>query len=145
MNVVLFFFNFLIKQGKKQTIIAFLLNFLLFFKRLNGFKFNLIKLLILLFYKIIPVVGFLTYTKSGKKYKIPSFLSFKKLAGLGFKWFFKNATLRKEKTLFLKIVGEITDIFNNKSNTLKQRKEFHNLAFENKQYLYLVKKRKRRF
>jgi len=85
MNVVLFFFNFLIKQGKKQTIIAFLLNFLLFFKKLNGFKFNLIKLLILLFYKIIPVVGFLTYTKSGKKYKIPSFLSFKKLAGLGFK------------------------------------------------------------
>jgi len=53
--------------------------------------------------------------------------------------------LRKEKTLFLKIVGEITDIFSNKSNTLKQRKEFHNLAFENKQYLYLVKKRKRRF
>lgn len=138
MNIVLFFVNSLIKKGKKQKSVIFLLNFLLFLKKKKKKKCK-IKLILS---KIIPLIGFINKTLSGKKYKIPCFLPKRKLIGIGLRWLIKTAKNRQEKTFNLKLLGEINDIILKKSKTVKQRNEYHALAFENKQYLYLASRRK---
>jgi len=44
----------------------------------------------------------------------------------------------------LKLLGEFSDILSGKSKTIKQRKEHHLLAYQNKQYLYLVRRSRRK-
>jgi len=144
MNIVLFFLNSLIRRGKKQKVVVFLLNFVLFLKIKSQFRYGVVRLLTTLLFRIVPLLGFFNKSLSGRKYKIPCFLTAKKACGIGLRWLIKNSNLRSEKTFSLKLVGEFNDVLQGKSKTVRQRKEHHLLAFENKQYLYLARKKKKK-
>jgi len=135
MNVIVFFLGILIKRGRKIFAFNNCVKLLCF---LNS------NTLIDIMYKIAPVVGLMNTTLSGKLYKIPYFISRKKSIIIAFRWLIKALKLRSEKNFLLKLLGECRDILLSKSSVIKQRNEYHALAFENKQYLYLLRSKKRK-
>jgi len=49
-----------------------------------------------------------------------------------------------EKSLFLRLLGELHDIHSGKSKVLKQKMEHYALVYENKQYSYLTRPKKKK-
>lgn len=95
--------------------------------------------------KVYPSCRFLKLYLSGKKYSVPAVISAPKQKHIAYKWLVKNSKKRVESTVILRLSGEIIDTFLGISETCRIWEEQYILAYENKQFLnYMFKRKKNR-
>lgn len=88
----------------------------------------------------MPSIYFYIKYSSGRKYKIPCLISKKKSYGIALRWLFFSIKNRNELTLLLRLYGEITDIFNFRGQSFKQKSEVYKVARENRAFIFMFKK-----
>jgi len=91
---------------------------------------------------LLPIIGLIGFVKSGKKYLIPWELKPHKAITLGLRWFLKAARLRQEATFLLRLYGEFCDLKVRRGSSWKQRKQFNQLIYDNRQYTYMLSRKR---
>lgn len=132
-----FLLNNLFINGKKKKSYNIFFNLLLLLK--YKYKISIFKILYKSICNVRPLINFKTMYIGGKKYKIPVPLNYIKSYRLSLKWIIKCSKDINKKNYILNLLSEIMDSFNNNSNSVKKRKEFHLLAYENKSYIRFLR------
>lgn len=163
-NFILALISFIIKEGKKkraQTIVLlfflkikkFLYNdiFLKRYKKKTSFK-NRIRFIVFFNYffdmlieKYRPRVFLKKKKIASKVYYLPTYINKNKSKFLFLKWYMQSVKERTEKTLVERLYEEFLDIIYKRGNTLKKLKEYYKIAKENRPFLKMLKKRRRKY
>ncbi len=129
--------NNLTIKGKKKKNYNIFFNILLLLK--YKYKTSIFKILYNSVCNVKPLITFKTMYIGGKKYKIPVPLNYNKSYKLALKWIVQFSKDLKKKNYILNLLNEILDSSNNIGNSIKKRKEFHLLAYENKSYIRFLR------
>ena len=96
--------------------------------------------------KVFPIFNNLSLSRKGENMLLPWLLfsnkiKLKRLNKVCCNWVKKSVNLRKEKTLFLRILSEIESIRKNNSNSINLKKEYYNVFYKNKYFIKFLKKK----
>jgi small subunit ribosomal protein S7 len=72
----------------------------------------------------------------GSTYQVPVEIRGDRRTALGIRWIISYARKRPEKTMALKLAGELTDAVNNRGNAVKKREDTHKMAEANKAFAH---------
>ncbi|MBX7230870.1 MAG: 30S ribosomal protein S7 [Bdellovibrionales bacterium] len=70
----------------------------------------------------------------GATYQVPVDVRPSRRLTLAMRWIISNARERGEKTMALRLAGELTDAYNNRGNAIKKREDVHRMAEANKAF-----------
>jgi small subunit ribosomal protein S7 len=70
----------------------------------------------------------------GATYQVPVDVRPSRRLALAMKWIVLNARERGEKSMALRLAGEIMDAYNNRGNAIKKREDVHKMAEANKAF-----------
>ena len=136
-------FSMFIKNGLKIRVINMFVKFVNILKIKKKARKLVSIYMYQVFKKIIPILEDTSFFKRGSKILVPKADkgNFKKLSTISSLWFKKSVYLRKEKTLFLKIISEIESIRNNNSHSLYFKKIHYLEFYKNKHFIKIFKKK----
>ncbi|AOP70259.1 30S ribosomal protein S7 [bacterium AB1] len=75
---------------------------------------------------------------ASRVYKIPIPISARTSVVIAIKWIVKSLSLRKERTLILRLSNEIFDLLNSKGESLKLKENHYRIAKENEAFSHYV-------
>jgi len=85
---------------------------------------------------IMPVLELKQRRVGGANYQVPVEVSQERKLTLGLRWLVNYARLRNEKTMELRLAGEIIDASNGIGGSCKKREDTHKMAEANKAYAH---------
>jgi small subunit ribosomal protein S7 len=83
-----------------------------------------------------PSVELKSRRVGGATYQVPIEVRFDRAQALAIRWIILNARKRNEKTMTLKLAGEILDAYNNRGSSVKKRDDAHKMAEANKAFAH---------
>ena len=81
-----------------------------------------------------PLVEVKSRRVGGATYQVPIEVDEVRGKALALRWIISNARKRSEKTMALKLAGELTDCFNKTGASYKKREDTHKMAEANKAF-----------
>ncbi|MDH3004939.1 MAG: 30S ribosomal protein S7 [Candidatus Shikimatogenerans sp. JK-2022] len=135
-KIVTYFINHIMKRGKKNLAIKIFYNTLNFIKEKFNKKYPL-EILKKAIEKGSPELEIKKIKIGGSIYNIPTKIKKKKSKFLCVKWLIKNAKLRKDKNMSIKLANEIINTYNGIGETIKKKNEIKKVAEANKAFSYL--------
>jgi small subunit ribosomal protein S7 len=85
---------------------------------------------------IRPSVELKSRRVGGATYQVPVEVRFDRAQALAIRWIIMNARKRNEKTMTLKLAGEILDAYNGRGGSIKKRDDTHKMAEANKAFAH---------
>jgi small subunit ribosomal protein S7 len=83
-----------------------------------------------------PTVELKSRRIGGATYQVPVEVRFDRAQALAIRWIIVNARRRSEKTMVLKLAGELLDAYNNRGGAIKKREDIHKMAEANKAFAH---------
>jgi small subunit ribosomal protein S7 len=83
-----------------------------------------------------PSVELKSRRVGGATYQVPVEVRFERAQALAIRWIIINARKRNEKTMTLKLAGEILDAYNGRGGSIKKRDDTHKMAEANKAFAH---------
>ncbi|MDR0631917.1 MAG: 30S ribosomal protein S7 [Holosporaceae bacterium] len=83
-----------------------------------------------------PTVELKSRRVGGATYQVPVEVRFERAQALAIRWILINARKRSEKTMVLKLAGELLDAYNNRGGAIKKREDTHKMAEANKAFAH---------
>ena len=83
-----------------------------------------------------PSVELKSRRVGGATYQVPVEVQFDRAQALAIRWIIMNARKRSEKTMTLKLVGELMDAYNGRGGAVKKRDDTHKMADANKAFAH---------
>lgn len=106
-------------------------------------NFNFFEMFRYLIDKYAPFISFVKRKVAAKVYELPYGISFWRSRMLLLRWFVKNALLRKEKKVSVKLFREFLDLYYGVGKTVKKLQEYYEYARMNYPFIKYMKKRKK--
>ncbi|KJU81450.1 Ribosomal protein S7, bacterial-type, partial [Candidatus Magnetobacterium bavaricum] len=72
----------------------------------------------------------------GATYQVPVEIRPQRRLALAFRWIRNYARNRNEKTMILRLAGELLDAFNNVGSSIKKKEDIHKMADANKAFAH---------
>lgn len=85
---------------------------------------------------IRPMVEVKSRRVGGANYQVPIEVRGERGVALAMRWMVDSARKRSEKTMGLRLAGEIMDAFENKGSAVKKKEETHRMAEANKAFAH---------
>lgn len=70
----------------------------------------------------------------GATYQVPVDVRPSRRLALAMRWIVENSRTRGEKSMAMRLAGELSDAFNNRGNAIKKREDVHRMAEANKAF-----------
>jgi small subunit ribosomal protein S7 len=83
-----------------------------------------------------PSVELKSRRVGGATYQVPVEVRFERAQALAVRWIIGNARRRTEKTMVLKLAGELLDAYNGRGGAVKKREDTHKMADANKAFAH---------
>ncbi|MDR3187144.1 MAG: 30S ribosomal protein S7 [Holosporaceae bacterium] len=83
-----------------------------------------------------PTVELKSRRVGGATYQIPVEVRHDRAQALAIRWLIINARKRSEKTMTLKLAGELLDAYNGRGGAVKKRDDIHKMAEANKAFAH---------
>jgi small subunit ribosomal protein S7 len=83
-----------------------------------------------------PTVELKSRRVGGATYQIPVEVRHDRAQALAIRWLITNARKRSEKTMVLKLAGELLDAYNGRGGAVKKRDDIHKMADANKAFAH---------
>ena len=83
-----------------------------------------------------PTVELKSRRVGGATYQVPVEVRHERGQALAIRWLISNARKRSEKTMTLKLAGELLDAFNGRGGAVKKRDDTHKMAEANKAFAH---------
>ncbi|MDR1982882.1 MAG: 30S ribosomal protein S7 [Holosporaceae bacterium] len=83
-----------------------------------------------------PTVELKSRRVGGATYQVPVEVRFDRAQALAIRWIIVNARKRSEKTMVLKLAGELLDAYNGRGGAIKKREDTHKMAEANKAFAH---------
>jgi len=83
-----------------------------------------------------PSVELKSRRVGGATYQVPVEVTHDRGQALAIRWIILNARKRSEKTMVLKLAGELLDAYNNRGGSIKKREDTHKMADANKAFAH---------
>lgn len=83
-----------------------------------------------------PSVELKSRRVGGATYQVPVEVRFDRAQALAIRWIIINARKRSEKTMTLKLAGELLDAYNGRGGSIKKRDDTHKMAEANKAFAH---------
>ncbi|MDR2782039.1 MAG: 30S ribosomal protein S7 [Holosporaceae bacterium] len=83
-----------------------------------------------------PSVELKSRRVGGATYQVPVEVRYERAQALAIRWIITNARKRSEKTMVLKLAGELLDAYNGRGGSIKKREETHKMAEANKAFAH---------
>lgn len=83
-----------------------------------------------------PSVELKSRRVGGATYQVPVEVRPERAQALAIRWIIANARKRSEKTMILKLAGELIDAFNNRGGAIKKKEDTHRMAEANKAFAH---------
>ncbi|MDR0677867.1 MAG: 30S ribosomal protein S7 [Holosporaceae bacterium] len=83
-----------------------------------------------------PSVELKSRRVGGATYQVPVEVRFERGQALAIRWIISYARKRSEKTMILKLVGELLDAHNGRGGAIKKREDTHKMAEANKAFAH---------
>jgi small subunit ribosomal protein S7 len=83
-----------------------------------------------------PSVELKSRRVGGATYQVPVEVRFDRAQALAIRWIIINARKRSEKTMILKLAGELLDAYNGRGGAIKKREDTHKMAEANKAFAH---------
>jgi small subunit ribosomal protein S7 len=85
---------------------------------------------------VCPSVELKSRRVGGATYQVPVEVRHERGVALAMRWIIANARKRSEKTMTLKLVGELLDAFNGRGGSVKKRDDTHKMAEANRAFAH---------
>lgn len=85
---------------------------------------------------IMPVLEVKARRVGGATYQVPMEVRPERKQALGLRWLVRYSRLRGERTMSLRLAGEIMDALNNTSGAVKKKEDTHKMAEANKAFAH---------
>jgi len=85
---------------------------------------------------IMPVLEVKARRVGGSTYQVPLEVSPARRQTLGLRWLVSYAKKRSERTMTLRLAGELMDALNNTGNTVKKKEDSHKMAEANRAFAH---------
>lgn len=86
--------------------------------------------------KVSPTVELKSRRVGGATYQVPVEVQSDRAQALAIRWIIANARKRSEKTMTLRLAGELLDAFNGRGGSIKKRDDTHKMAEANKAFAH---------
>ncbi|MDR2681652.1 MAG: 30S ribosomal protein S7 [Holosporaceae bacterium] len=83
-----------------------------------------------------PSVELKSRRVGGATYQVPVEVRYERAQALAIRWIILNARKRSEKTMTLKLAGELLDAYNGRGGSIKKRDDTHKMAEANKAFAH---------
>ncbi len=83
-----------------------------------------------------PSVELKSRRVGGATYQVPVEVRAERSQALAIRWIIANARKRSEKTMTLKLAGELLDAYNNRGGAIKKKEDTHKMAEANKAFAH---------
>ncbi|MDR0555684.1 MAG: 30S ribosomal protein S7 [Holosporaceae bacterium] len=83
-----------------------------------------------------PSVELKSRRVGGATYQVPVEVRFDRSQALAMRWILANARKRSEKTMILKLAGELLDAYNGRGGAIKKREDTHKMAEANRAFAH---------
>ena len=83
-----------------------------------------------------PVIEVKSRRVGGATYQVPVEVRPGRSQALGIRWIIINARKRSEKTMILKLAGELLDAYNGRGGAVKKRDDVHKMAEANRAFAH---------
>ena len=83
-----------------------------------------------------PSVELKSRRVGGATYQVPVEVRHERSQALAIRWIIANARKRSEKTMTLKLAGELLDAYNNRGGAIKKKEDTHRMAEANKAFAH---------
>jgi small subunit ribosomal protein S7 len=83
-----------------------------------------------------PTVELKSRRVGGATYQVPVEVRFERSQALAVRWIIGHARKRSEKTMILKLAGELLDAYNGRGGAVKKRDDIHKMAEANKAFAH---------
>ncbi len=128
------FINLLMIDGKKTVAENILYSALRFLeKKIKKDKLFILEMVI---NQVKPIVEVKSRRVGGTTYQIPVEVKPTRSNTLAIRWIILAARKRKDKTMFLRLVNEFSDVLNNKGLAIKMKDDVHRMAESNKAFAH---------
>ena len=128
------FINSVMRSGKKTTAESIFYGALKTIEERTGD--DPLKLFKRAVENVKPQVEVKSRRVGGSTYQVPVEVSFERQQSLAIRWLIGYSQARHEKTMMLKLAGELLDAANNRGNTVKKRDDTHRMAEANKAFAH---------
>ncbi|MDR3151494.1 MAG: 30S ribosomal protein S7 [Holosporaceae bacterium] len=85
---------------------------------------------------VSPSVELKSRRVGGATYQVPVEVRSERAQALAIRWLIANARKRSEKTMVLKLAGELLDAYNGRGGSVKKRDDTHKMAEANKAFAH---------
>ncbi len=131
-RVIAKFVNVLMKRGKKSVAENVMYNALeIVGKKSNEDPVDLFKKAL---ENVKPVLEVRSRRVGGSTYQVPIEVRSERRITLGMRWLVESARNRNEKTMGLRLAGEILDAFESRGAAVKKKEDTHRMADANKAF-----------
>lgn len=86
--------------------------------------------------QVTPMVEVRSRRVGGSTYQVPVEVRAKRQMALAMRWIVQYANARHEKTMVLRLAGEIMDAFAGRGNAVKKREDVHRMAKANQAFAH---------
>ena len=83
-----------------------------------------------------PSVELKSRRVGGATYQVPVEVQHERSQALAIRWIISYARKRSEKTMILKLAGELLDAYNNRGGAIKKKEDTHKMAEANKAFAH---------
>ncbi len=83
-----------------------------------------------------PSVELKSRRVGGATYQVPVEVQHDRAQALAIRWIIANARKRSEKTMILKLAGELMDAYNGRGGSIKKKEDTHKMAEANKAFAH---------
>lgn len=83
-----------------------------------------------------PSVELKSRRVGGATYQVPVEVRHERSQALAIRWVIINARKRSEKTMILRLAGELLDAYNNRGGSVRKREDIHKMAEANKAFAH---------
>lgn len=129
------FVNMIMKSGKKATAEAIMYSALDSIKKKNTSS-EAVDVLSTALDNVAPMVEVKSRRVGGATYQVPVEVRAERRTTLAMRWIIDAARKRGEKSMQLKLAGELLDAFENRGSAVKKREDTHRMAEANKAFAH---------
>jgi small subunit ribosomal protein S7 len=130
------FVNMIMKSGKKATAEAIMYNAMETMKKKATAGGEVIDVLTQALDNVAPMVEVKSRRVGGATYQVPVEVRSERRNTLAMRWIIDAARKRGEKSMQLKLAGELMDASENRGSAVKKREDTHRMAEANKAFAH---------
>ncbi len=129
----------LIKKGKKDKALKFILLLLRNLKYSEITDYTPIKIINQAIINIKPLIHIQKIRKSSKIFYLPKIITTEKKTSISLQWIIKSVNTRKEKKVYDRLTNELLDCLNNKGLTVLKKQNLYETIITNRPFLNLLR------